>query len=287
MPLKELKKTINQPRDVEGQIRLALQTPIKRDILWIITESDYDRQVYERFFNDRVRVKPSYDEKGKGSCDHVCRIVSNILKSKETKRIIGIRDADYQYFLPKRFVYPANVMHTDERDIEMMMFCSASVIRDLTNWNNVFLSKIDVVKPIACYMGRIRIWHIARRKTSSIKKFKIAVAWDDKAKPQKPKKHWKRLLIDRYNKLTHEHLNAKMLSAIKNSYGLDDVKQFGKICRGHDFVQLLGMAMVHTDYSSNHIQERVKYGYSKDDFVKTNLAKNIVSFANQFGLVAM
>lgn len=89
---KELKKAIDQSRDVEGQIRSALQTPMKRNTLWIITESDYDREVYERFFNDGVVVKPSYDEKGKGSCDHVVKIVCNILKSKETKRIIGIRE---------------------------------------------------------------------------------------------------------------------------------------------------------------------------------------------------
>ena len=219
---KELKKTIDQPRDVEGQIRSALQTPMKRNTLWIITESDYDREVYERFFKDGVVVMPSYDEKGKGSCDHVVKIVSNILKSKETKRILGIRDADYQYFLPERFVYPDNVLHTDERDIEMMMFCSPSIIQDLTNWSSEFPAKIDVVKPIACYMGRIRIWHVARRKTSSMKKFKIAVVWDEKARPQKPKLHWKRLLQERYNRLTHEHLNTKKLSSIKNRFGLDE-----------------------------------------------------------------
>lgn len=284
---KELKKTIYQPRDVEGQIRFALQTSMKRNMLWIITESDYDREVYERFFNDGVVVKPSYDEKGNGSCDHVVKIVSNILKSKETKCILGIRDADYQYFMPAKFVYPNNVLHTDERDIEMMMFCSPSVLSYLKNWNPEFPAKIEMIKPIVCYMGRIRIWHISRQKTSSMKKFKIAAVWDENAKPQKPKSHWKRLLLERYNKLTHERLNSKMLSKIKNRFGLDDILQFGRICRGHDFVQLLGMAMVHTDFSSKQIQERIKFGYSKKDFAQTNLAKQIVGFANQFNMVVM
>jgi hypothetical protein len=284
---RELKKAIDQARDVEGQIRSALRTPMKRNTLWIITESDYDCEVYERFFNDRVVVKPSYDENGNGSCDNVVRIVNSILKSKETKRIVGIRDADYQYFLPERFVYPDNVLHTDERDIEMMMLCSQSVVRDLVNWNPEYSAKINVVKPIACYMGRIRIWHIAGRKTTSMKKFKIAVVWDENASPQKPKPHWKRLLLERYNRLTHEHLNAIMLSSIKNRFGLDDNLQFGKICRGHDFVQLLGLAMVQTDYSSKQIYERIKYSYSKQDFSRTNLAHNIASFANQFGMVVM
>ena len=287
MMQKELKKVIDQSRDVEGQIRSALRTPMKRNILWIITESNYDREVYERFFNDSVVVKPSYDKKGMGSCDHVVKIVSNILKSNETKRILGIRDADYWYYLPERFVYPNNVLHTDERDIEMMMFCSPSVIRYLMNWNHAFPAKIEVVKPIACYMGRIRIWHIARRKRSSMKKFKIAAVWDENSRPQKPKLHWKRLLLERYNRLTHEHLNSKKLSSIKTYFGLDDIQQFGKICRGHDFVQLLGLAMVHNDYSSKQIQERIKYGYSKDDFARTNLAHNIVTFANQLGMFVM
>lgn len=87
---KELRNAIDQTRDVEGQIRSALQTPMKRDILWIVTESDYDRGVYECFFNDKVAVRPSYDEKGKGGCDRVVRIVKNILKSGDTKRIVGL-----------------------------------------------------------------------------------------------------------------------------------------------------------------------------------------------------
>ena len=41
---KELKQTVDQTKDVEGQIRSALQTPMKRGLLWIITESDYDRR---------------------------------------------------------------------------------------------------------------------------------------------------------------------------------------------------------------------------------------------------
>ena len=113
---KELRNAIDQTRDVEGQIRSALQTPMKRDILWIVTESDYDRGVYERFFNDKVAVRPSYDEKGKGGCDRVVRIVKNILKSGDTKRIVGIRDADYLYYVPGRFTSPSpNLFHTDER----------------------------------------------------------------------------------------------------------------------------------------------------------------------------
>ena len=76
---RELKKTIDQTKDVEGQIRSALQSRLKRDILWIVTESDYDRTVYEQFFNDNVAVKPSYDERGDGGCDRVMRIVKSIV----------------------------------------------------------------------------------------------------------------------------------------------------------------------------------------------------------------
>lgn len=139
---RELKKTIDQTKDVEGQIRSALQSRQKRDILWIVTESDYDRTVYEQFFNDNVAVKPSYDERGDGGCDRVMRIVESIRKKNLTQRIIGIRDADYQYFLPQRFVYPDYVKHTDQRDIEMMMLTSPSVQNGLAAWNPGFTAKI-------------------------------------------------------------------------------------------------------------------------------------------------
>ena len=280
---RELKKVINQPRDVEGQIRAALQSPIKHKKLWIVTESDYDRNVYGRFFNDNVEVRPAYDERGKGGCDNVVRIVNNILKSRETRQILGIRDADYMYYVPSRFNYPAQILHTDERDIEMLMLKAPSVLAALAAWNAAFPAKIAQVIPIACYMGLIRIWHVARDRKASIKRFHISEAWDEQARPQSPTTHWKKVLRDRYNRLTGEHLNAKMVLYIRNAYRLDDT-QYGRICRGHDFVQLLGKAMAQSAYSSDKIQEKIAENYSIDDFTQTNLYAGICSFAARFGM---
>ena len=283
---KELKQTIRQTDDVEGQIHFALQTRSKRDLLWIITESDYDRTVYERFFNDNVVVKPSYDEQGKGGCNHVVRIVENIRRSKLTQRIIGIRDADYQYYLPTRYSYPDYVKHTDERDIEMMMLTSPSVQNGLVAWNEDFSEKTELVKPVVCYLGKLRIWHVAHEVKANIKKYKLAQVWDYKSVPQSLKRGWKKLLIDQYNRLTGESINPTRLSALKKRYGLDDL-QYGHICRGHDFVQLLGIAMVDSRYSSNMIQKMMSKLYSKEDFARTNLAQNIRDFADGFGMVVM
>ena len=193
---RELKKTIDQTKDVEGQIRSALQSRLKRDILWIVTESDYDRTVYEQFFNDNVAVKPSYDERGDGGCDRVMRIVE------------------------------------------------------------------------------------------SIKKLKLPKVWDYTSIPQRLKNGWKRILTDQYNRLTGEDINPKRLSALKKRYALDDL-EYGHICRGHDFVQLLGIAMVDTRFSSDKIETKLGELYSKADFSGTNLAQNIRAFAAGYGLVVM
>ena len=283
---KELKNAVNQTRDVEGQIRAALQTPMKRNTLWIITESEYDRNVYERFFNENVAVRPSYDENRQGGCQHVVRVVNNILQSGETQRIIGIRDADYMYYVPGRFSYPGNIFHTDERDIEMMMLKAPTVLSALNAWHVSFTAKIAQVIPIACYMGLIRIWHVARNKTASLKKFHIACTWDLNSSPQKPVNHWKKVLRDRYNRLTGEHLNDRMVNYIRNCYRLNN-HEYGRICRGHDFVQLLGMAMVNANYSSKYIQEKIAESYDVADFSRTTLADNIRTFARQFGIVVM
>lgn len=281
---KELKKTINQTRDVEGQIIAALQTPSKRNTLWIITESDYDRMVYERFFNDCVSVRPSYDEKRNGGCDRVLRVVRTVLKYGGTSRILGIRDADYMYYVPGKFKkISTHLLHTDERDIEMMMLKSASVLSALTAWNGTFPEKINQVIPIACYMGLIRIWHVARDKNASLKKFSIACAWNQDITPQQPVAHWKKVLRDQYNRVTGEHLNDGMVRYIKRCYRLDDL-QYGRICRGHDFVRLLGMAMVLCEYSSKNIQKKIAESYDVADFAQTNLDREIRAFAASFGM---
>lgn len=280
---KDLKRSINQTKDVEGQVRAALQTPQKRNKLWIITESDYDSGVYERFFNDNVVVKPAFNENGDGGCARVVRIVRNILDSGETQRIIGIRDADYMYYLPDKFRYPDNIYHTDERDIEMMMLKAPSVINALNAWNPLFHEKVAQVIPIACYMGLIRIWHVARDVHASMKKFHIACAWDLNANPQKPVNHWKRVLRERYNRVTGEHLNDRMVNYIRNCYRLN-ANRYGRICRGHDFVQLLGMAMVNANFSSRCIQLKIAESYDASDFARTMLADNIRAFARRFGM---
>lgn len=283
---RELRKTIDQTKDVEGQIRSALQSRLKRNVLWIVTESDYDRTVYEQFFNDNVAVKPSYDERGDGGCDRVMRIVMSIRNKNLTQRIIGIRDADYQFFLPQRFVYPDYVKQTDQRDIEMMMLTSPSVQSGLAAWNPDFTTKMEQVKPVVCYLGRIRIWHVAHSITASIKKMKLPKVWDYSVIPQGLKNGWKRILTEQYNRLTGENINPKRLSALKKRYGLDDM-EYGHICRGHDFVQLLGIAMVDSRYSSKEIQEKLWELYSQEDFSRTNLAQNIKDFAAVFGIVVM
>jgi hypothetical protein len=280
---KDLSSTINQTKDVEGLIRSASLTPQKRNKFWIIVESDYDCDVYEHFFNDNVVVKPSNDENRNGGCDRVVCIVNNILRSGETQRIIGVRDADYMYYFPRKFTYPANILHTDDRDIEMMMLKSTSVQRGLALWNALFPAKIAQVIPIACYMGLIRIWHVAHDIRASIKKLRLTRVWNERIVPQGPKLHWKRDLINKYNRLTGEQLNPKKISYIKNRYGLDN-NQYNHICRGHDFVQLLGVAMVNSKFGSSRIQTKIAEVYSQADFVQTNLAHNIERFANGCGL---
>ena len=77
-----------------------------------------------------------------------------------------------------------------------------------------------------------------------------------------------------------------MVNYIRNCYRLNN-HEYGRICRGHDFVQLLGMAMVNANYSSKYIQEKIAESYDVADFSRTTLADNIRTFARQFGMVVM
>lgn len=98
--------------------------------------------------------------------------------------------------------------------------------------------------------------------------------------------NWKKVLRERYNRVTGEHLKDRMVSYIRNRYGLNDM-QYGRICRGHDFVQLLGMAMVHSDYSSKYIQTKIAESYDVADFSQTALSNSVVAFAARFGLTVL
>ena len=130
-----LRDVIQEPTATKSAIRLALQSNVGLNTVWIVVEAEDDVRVYKRFLDEEVaNIKPSTDESGRKSYKNVEDIVSSISGDVPNCRIFGIRDKDYTQYENPGYEPIQNVFLTDRRDMEMMLLESSSVQAAMEEW---------------------------------------------------------------------------------------------------------------------------------------------------------
>lgn len=268
-----LQNTFNnsQPASTEATIRLASKTKSKDTIVWIVAEGDDDADLYGKMYDKYfVHVLPSADKNGKKSCKNVEVIVSNILADSKIK-IIGIRDKDYTGFTG--YTPPQNIYLTDRRDIEMQItevkFCQISPNITPESLNDVFL-----------FARQVGFYRIFNDKESLGFRFGNIVAcdyWDFGQKRLKP--GWNTNLESFFFNNIPQVQN---ISVLKSKYSVLESQIKSKkysdydLCQGHEVVNLL--KRIGSSALSQLEKDLFKW-YGRADYTKSNLAKNIASWA--------
>nr|VFJ92437.1 MAG: Protein of unknown function (DUF4435) [Candidatus Kentron sp. LFY] len=110
--------------DIVDAIRLELKNKHSTDKVWIIVEGETDRRLFSKLIDgDDVEIEISH-----GGLNALLTIVSEL--SRETERILGIRDADFLH-LEGEAKTPENIFLTDHHDAEMMIVSCDEVYRNL------------------------------------------------------------------------------------------------------------------------------------------------------------
>lgn len=278
MNSKSLQSTIAglSPYYTEGNIIMALKSDNGKRTVWVIVESGDDVDVYKNFFDrNNVKVMSSEDDKGKKGYANVETIVNNISGNYKAM-ILGIRDTDYTRYDANAANFPNGVFGTDNRDLEMMMIKSKSVINALCKWFNGFNLIFEKAQPVIHFWGKLRIYNYVENKGYNFNKhFKTGLIWDQNS--HSIFDDWEKIMSDKFiNNIPGGNLND--FYDFVNSKNLDN-EDFYNVGRGHDLIKLLALLMIKKEFNADAIMKMTKNSYSFDDFKDTCLFCNIKNWA--------
>jgi len=147
----------NEPEDTREVIRSTVKSHLGNVWMWIIVEDADDQAVYEKFthrYLTKVHISQLAD--GTKGCANVELIVKETLEKGITKKMVGIRDADYTRYLG--YDEHPNIKRTDERDIEMQMLDTQAVREGLEAWHPDVAKHLKfIIEKIARERGCMRM----------------------------------------------------------------------------------------------------------------------------------
>lgn len=273
---KSLRSNVNELSVTKSAIKLALRSPAGAKAVWAIVEGEDDVLFYGRMLDDdNVAVKIAEGDDGKNGYKNVETLVEQISKEEKLSRIFGIRDRDYTFFERPEHSFPDNIFVTDRRDLEMMLFESSSVISEMQSWTSCFTQVWSKVLPVARYIGYLRICNHINNYGCILREH------------IKPGKIWDFSIHDFI--VSWKEMCA---SSLEQFISLEDVDKFVKdneldgfslydICRGHDVIKLLSLALIQNEYNTKAIMKKMIDSYTLDDFRGTKLYGSIDSWQKE------
>ena len=271
-----------------AQIRLNIQHPNHKEVM-IVVEGEDDEKALKKFFN--VQAVEFFST---GNCLKVKNAMQIVSADNQLKDcVIGIKDADFDH-INKISHNIANLMLTDTHDMETMMLTSKvcrKICLETTNKEYPELSAeaIKALKNISYlryYNDKIILRRGSDKEGIKFKGIKIAevashsvqdVLQNVKAKGNS-------------NKTSYPDLDTINLFISQNPIDDEDLTLF---TNGHDLVYAIRDILHSKDeaakaYSDKSIATMIRISYSKEEFEKTNLYKDIDNWNNnRFNLWAV
>lgn len=275
-----LQDSVQQPSHTKGVIKSAMKSPDGSRRIWCVVEAYDDVEVYERFFNrETLTILPSTDEDDKRSCHNVEIIITELYAEECDPKLFGIRDRDYTSF-SATYSCPDNVFLTDDRDLEMMMLKSPSVLKGLEAHHSDFPKKVNESAEIMRFLGYLRIYNDIEQTSCTFKKnlAKVSIVWDDKSHSIYP--DYKDRLFSKFQMGCAIPVNRTDFDNFVDDKKLEE-KTIFEVCRGHDVCRLLCSMMIKQEFNQTEvIFQWMKETYSFSDFQQTMLYENLLEWSS-------
>ncbi|WP_417912069.1 DUF4435 domain-containing protein [Candidatus Electronema sp. TJ] len=262
--------------DVITSIRLQLSHPLKRQKVWVVVEGETDQKLYSKLFNKKhVEIEISYS-----GLTGLLKIVSELLK--ETRRIIGIRDADFLH-LDGQEKDAEHIFLTDFHDAEMMLVSCENAYKQVAA---EFLT--GEKEPVA-----------VREKLLLSLKFISGIRWlNDSCKLELNFKGFSfgNFYDEKIFKLNDSACLAEIINSSPNRKGeiiqeqvclkIEGVLDVLNLCNGHDFQKIFALYVTSKlkkgkkTIADNRIGEAFRVAYRFDDFKGTNLYNELKNWAD-------
>lgn len=279
----------NDSPNIVADIRLTIQHPDHKEVI-IVVEGEDDEKALKQFFN--IQVVEFFWAENCLKVKNSMRIVSKDEQLKDC--VIGIKDADFDHINQIKHNI-ANLMVTDTHDMETMMLtprvcrriCLETINREYSNLLSQAMNSLKNLSHLRYYNDKMilngvnpdkeginfRGGIIAEVASHSVQD----VLQNVKAKGNS-------------NKASFPDLNAMNQFINQNNIDNSDLFLF---TNGHDLVYAIRDILHSKDqaakaYSDKNIATMIRMSYSKEEFEKTNLYKDIDNWNNnRFNLWAV
>jgi len=251
--------------DKINEIKQELNHPLGKAKIWVLVEGVDDVKIYRKLIDaENVKV-----ETVEGGISHLKTALSVLLI--ETKRVLGIRDADFLHLELVKEEAEALFL-TDYHDIEIQMFHSDKVLKSLFNEYQVEddINKIrSEILAAVSFLGYVRWYNNKNNYGLNFQGISFEKLFDNKTISLNQKKLVKYINERSPNKekeIVIDDVNAMINKSI-------DLYQ---LCNGHDVIKLLRLFI---NFKRNNrkpvnddgISSALRLSYTYDDFKKTKL----------------
>ena len=281
---KSLGNTVLEETEAEilvARIRLNIQHPNHKEVI-IVVEGEDDEKALKKFFNMKAV---------EFTCATSCSIVKDVMIIVSTDKqlkdcVIGIKDADFDH-IKKVSHEISNLMVTDTHDIETMMLtprvcrriCLETINREYQNLSSQAMSSLKNLSYLRYYNDKM-ILNGGNPDKKGINFRGVIIADVASVSVRDVLQHVK--AKGNSNKTSFPDLNAMNLFINQNPIDNKDLVLF---TNGHDLVHAI-QYILHSQnqaaraYSDKNIATMIRMSYSKEEFEKTNLYKDIDNWNN-------
>lgn len=281
---KSLGNTVLEETEAEilvARIRLNIQHPNHKEVI-IVVEGEDDEKALKKFFNMKAV---------EFTCATSCSIVKDVMIIVTTDKqlkdcVIGIKDADFDH-IKKVSHEISNLMVTDTHDIETMMLtprvcrriCLETINREYQNLSSQAMSSLKNLSYLRYYNDKM-ILNGGNPDKKGINFRGVIIADVASVSVRDVLQHVK--AKGNSNKTSFPDLNAMNLFINQNPIDNKDLVLF---TNGHDLVHAIQYILhsqnqVARAYSDKNIATMIRMSYSKEEFEKTNLYKDIDNWNN-------
>ncbi len=266
--------------DKIDSIRLELRHPKAKNNIWILVEGIDDVKIFRKL----IGAENTKIEQVHGGIEQLRKAVGVL--SKESKQVLGIRDADFLHLNNKTETIE-NLFLTDYHDIEMMMISTEHVILSLSNEfftkeENVSIKSEDILNSIK-YLSYIRWFNYIH-----VCKFNFnGLSFDNFYDPANYILD-KKLCINKINERSSN--KTKTLNKEEIDSFIDDNLSVDlyQLCNGHDIINVLQIIINKISGEGVKIKEIsrvIRAAYLLKDFKKTLLYQHLKGWENHSGLI--
>lgn len=261
-------------QDVVGRIRLELPHPSSKGASWIIVEGESDEKFFSKIFSgEKVNVRRSY-----GGLSKLIHIVNTLIK--QTRAIIGIRDADFLHLDDKYTPIP-HIFLTDYHDLEMMTAASdtvyESVVIEYAGKENLSLLDRETILRSISFIGGLRWLNDRLKLRLNFQGMGLAEFYDGE--------HQSLNKADLLSKVQKRSPDKRGNANIRDiEAGIAGVTDYLNLCNGHDFHKALASCIRSCGRNQVHdkaIAAGFRMTYRFQDFQESRLYEELKEWADK------